>query len=39
MFPYMLNNQEANIIAEHIPTALNAINWVLSEQDCKSKRT
>lgn len=39
MFQYMLNNQKANIISEHIPTVLNAINWVLGEQNCKSKHT
>lgn len=39
MFQYILNNEKANIIAEHIPNALNAINWVLREQNCKSKHT
>lgn len=39
MFQYMLNNQKANILSEHIPTALNAINWVLREQNFKFKHT
>ena len=39
MFQCMLNNQKANIISEHVGTALRVINWFLGEQSCKSKHT